>query len=272
MPESAGASPRVDFDDRVRAFFAKYSWDTYQSKHLKYLEIPSYDLETGLATDEVCHITDQDVTDEDCDSLAKALIAMKPENLKQLYLSNNMIGDPGCIALAEATAVVPNLELLFLSSNRIGDAGLTALAEKASKAPVWQLVLTDNESIGDEGAIALAHAVSKAPSEAFIKLKWLFLDSTSIGDKGVEALASAMVAGMPNIERLALHNCKLTNRGLASLATAIDRGALAKCQYLYVQKNDFDSDGKQILKAAAKLRGIKVHFGWPPPLPGVDYD
>ena len=63
-------------------------------------------------------------------------------------------------------------------------------------------------------------------------------------DMGVEALANAMVTGLPGIERLALHNCKLTNKGLGHLASAIERGALAKCQYLYVQKNDFDVEGK----------------------------
>ena len=53
---------------------------------------------------------------------------------------------------------------------------------------------------------------------------------------------------------------------------AIGAGALPKCEYLYVQNNDFDVDGKQLLRAAAKARGnLKVHFGWPPPLPGVDY-
>ncbi len=273
MPgEATPGSAKIDFDDSVKAFFVKYSWDTYQSKHLKYLEIPAYDLETGLAVDQVCHITDQKVSNHDCECLAKALTAMKPENLKQIYLTNNDIGDAGCDAVAGAAAVVPNLELLYLARNHIGDAGLTSLAEKASKAPIWQLVLTENEPIGDAGAIAFAQAVSKAPAEAFVKLRWLFLDSTSIGDKGVEALANAMVTGLPGIERLALHNCKLTNKGLGHLASAIERGALAKCQYLYVQKNDFDVEGKQILKAASKPRGIKVHFGWPPPLPGVDYD
>ena len=55
-------------------------------------------------------------------------------------------------------------------------------------------------------------------------------------------------------------------------AQAISDGALPKCEYIYVQENDFDQSGKQFLKAATKPRGIRVHFGWPPPLPGVEYD
>jgi hypothetical protein len=184
---------------------------------------------------------------------------------------NNNIGDTGCAAVAQAAAVLPSLEILNLARNHIGDAGLIALSDKAANAPIWQLVLTENELISDAGALALAQAVNKAPAEAFAKLRWLFLDSTSIGDKGVEALANAMVMGFRSIERLALHNCKLTKSALGPLTSAIERGALAKCQFLYVQKNDFDLEGKQILKAAAKPRGIKVHLGWPPPLPGVDY-
>jgi Ran GTPase-activating protein (RanGAP) involved in mRNA processing and transport len=260
-----------EFDDCVKAFFVKYSWDTYQSKHLKFLKIPAYDLETSLAVDEVCRITDRKVSDLDCECLSKALMAMKPYNLKQIYLMNNNIGDTGCAAVAQAAAVLPSLEILNLARNHIGDAGLIALSDKAANAPIWQLVLTENELISDAGALALAQAVNKAPAEAFAKLRWLFLDSTSIGDKGVEALANAMVMGFRSIERLALHNCKLTKSALGQLTSAIERGALAKCQFLYVQKNDFDLEGKQILKAAAKPRGIKVHLGWPPPLLGVDY-
>ena len=55
-------------------------------------------------------------------------------------------------------------------------------------------------------------------------------------------------------------------------ADSIDRGGLPKLEYLYVQENDFDASGKAYLKAATKPRQIRVHFGWPPPLPGVDYD
>ena len=100
-----------------------------------------------------------------------------------------------------------------------------ALSDKAATAPIWQLVLTENELISDAGALALAQAVNKAPAEAFAKLRWLFLDSTSIGDKGVEALANAMVMGFRSIERLALHNCKLTKSALGYLTSAIERGA-----------------------------------------------
>ena len=272
MAEVKPSAAAVDFDDSVKAFFAKYSWDTYQSKHLKYLEIPAYDLETGLAADDVCHLTDQKVNDHDCKCLAIALKAMRPENLKQLYLTNNDIGDAGCAAVADACAAVPNLEVLYLARNHIGDSGVAALAERAAESTIWQLVLTENEAIGDAGATALAHVVSREPNRAFAGLRWLFLDSTSIGDKGIEALANAMVTGFQSLERLALHNCKLTNKGLSHLSSAIERGALTKCQYLYVQKNAFDVDAKRLLRAAAKSRGIKVHFGWPPPLPGVDYD
>ena len=56
------------------------------------------------------------------------------------------------------------------------------------------------------------------------------------------------------------------------VSEAISDGALPKCEYIHVQENDFDQSGKQFLKAATKPRGIRVHFGWPPPLPGVEYD
>ena len=272
MPESTGASPALDFDPAVKAFFQKFSWETYMSKHLKYLEIPAYDLESSLAIDQVCHITEQKVSDHDAKCLATALTMMKPENLKQIFLTANDIHDAGCIALAGALPHCPSFELLYLARNYIGNAGLASIAERCSETNMWQLVLTENEAVGDDGVIALADAVTKAPGAAFTKLRWLFLDSTSVGDRGTEALAKAMIVGLPSIERLALQNCKLTNKSLFALGDAIQKGALKKCQYLYVQNNEFDHEGKAALKAAAKPRGIKVHYGWPPPLPGVDYD
>ena len=47
---------------------------------------------------------------------------------------------------------------------------------------------------------------------------------------------------------------------------------MPNCEFIYVQNNEFDRVGKNALKAATKPRKIRVHFGWPPPLPGVDYD
>ncbi len=167
-------------------------------------------------------------------------------------------------------AVLPQLEILYLARNHIGDGGLAAIAESLAHSTMWQLVLTENR-VGDAGLKALATAVGKDNS-AFSALRWLFLDQNPITDDGVEALCLALGVGLKNIERLALHKCELTNAGLAHLAKAIDGGALPKCEYLYVQENGFDREGRQILKAAAKPRNIKVHFGWPPPLPGVEYD
>ena len=54
--------------------------------------------------------------------------------------------------------------------------------------------------------------------------------------------------------------------GLLALAAAIDKGALANCQYVYVQHNAFDDEGRAELQRAAHPKGIKLHFGMPPPL------
>lgn len=266
MPDAPPKSPRLD--DSVKAFLEKYSWETYPSKHLKYLEIPAFDLETSLATDQVIHITDQKVNDAECASLSKALMLMKPVNMRQIYLSNNDIGDEGCTQVCLAAKELPSFDLLYIARNHVGDAGVSAVAQHLAQTQIWQLVLTENP-FGDAGVTALAH--SGADPSAWPALRWLFLDSSEVGDKGVEALAKACVTGFRHVERLALQNTKLTNRGMAALASALNEGALPKCEYLYVQNNDFDVEGKQILRAAAKARDIKVHFGWPPPLPGVDY-
>ena len=234
MPEAVDVSDTAVslMDDSVKAFLEKYSWETYPSKHLKYLEIPAFDLETSLATDEVIHITDQKLNDAECGSLCKALKAMKPVNMKQMYLSNNDIGDAGCIAVCEAAKELPNFDLLYLARNHIGDAGLSGAAQHLAKTKVWQLVLSEND-FGDAGVTALAE--SGADPTNWPALRWLFLDSSKVGDKGVDALAKACVTGFRAVERLALQDCKLTNKGLKALAKAIGEGALPKCEYLYVQ-------------------------------------
>ena len=202
-------------DDNVKAVLEKYSWEAYPSKHLKYFEIGAFDLETSLASDEVMHITDQKVSDADCTALGKALTLMKPENMKNIYLSNNDIGDEGCIRIAQAASTLPNFELLFIAQNSIGDAGASACFQQLAPTKIWQLVLTDNK-FGDASMKALADAVAKDGS-AFSSLKWLFLDGSQVGDKGIADLVKALTGGMKAVTRLALQRTKLTNKGLKQL-------------------------------------------------------
>lgn len=265
-----GADADLKMDDTVKAVLEKYSWDAYPSKHLKYFEIGAFDLETSLATDDTLHICDQNVSDADCVALGKLLRMMRPENMKSIYMSNNRITDAGCAAMAQGAASLPNIELFYVARNEISDAGVSSVAQHLAKTKLWQLVLSENK-FGDAGVAALAEAVQR-DATAFAHLKWLFLDHSEISDKGVAQLATALTKGMKAVTRLALQNCKLTNRGLKSLADAISAGALPACEFLYVQENAIDAEGKKALKAVTKPRGIRVHFGWPQPLPGVDYE
>ena len=52
-------------------------------------------------------------------------------HLKELYLSDNQIGDPGLSALSGALAsgAMANLEMLVLWGNQIGDVGMSAFAQ-----------------------------------------------------------------------------------------------------------------------------------------------
>lgn len=216
--------PDLTMDDSVRAVLDKFSWDAHPSKHLKHFEIGAFDLETSLATDEVMHITEQNVSDADVVALSKALKLMVPTNMKNVYLSSNRIGDEGCRHIAEAAACLPNFELLFLARNQIGDAGVAGIAQQLAAAPkLWQLVLTENQ-FGDEGVKALADAAI-SDAGAFGALKWLFLDGNNITDKGVQALATAMTTGFQGLTRLALQNTKLTNKGLKALVRTAARMA-----------------------------------------------
>ena len=68
--------PAATMDDSVKAVLEKFSWDAYPSKHLKYFEVGAFDLEASIASDDVLHVTDQEVADIDIAGISKALKLM----------------------------------------------------------------------------------------------------------------------------------------------------------------------------------------------------
>ena len=107
----------------------------------------------------------------------------------------------------------------------------------------------------------------------------LVTDSASVADRidamlasrerDLEAARAKLEDRVAELSRsegaLQLHlDSVLTARERKAIASG---GALPSCQYVYVQNNAFNAEGKAALKAAADVHGIKVHFGWPPPTP-----
>jgi len=262
----------VEDDEECMSFFEKYSYDTFPSKHLKYLEIPAWDCRESLEEEPTMHLSDRDVTDDDAVALGRCMSIIKPEQLLRLYVTRNHLTDKGAAALAQGCADCPNFELLYMQANKIGDGGLIEIAKCMKATPMWQLVLSENV-VTDVGVKAFAQSV--ADGKSFLKMKTLYLDSNEgITDEGVCALAKVLHC-MPELEVLALQKCKIGDKGVNALAEAISKGGVFRKgndNWIYVFDNEeVGDDAKKALRTACK--GLaKAHCGWPAPMDDVDFD
>eukprot|EP00964_Phaeocystis_antarctica_P077610 scaffold48194_cov69-Phaeocystis_antarctica.AAC.2 len=117
-------------------------------------------------------------------------------------LRNMRVGDAGASALAAALGLgaLPRLNFLSLTNAAIGDAALVALAPTLRRLPALErLILMDNP-LGDEGLAALVAPPPPAgtlplPTGGLKKLKELDLDYTEITDAGCASLAAALESG-----------------------------------------------------------------------------
>jgi len=144
--------------------------------------------------------------------LAEGLVAGALPALTYLVIINMHVGDAGAVALAAALdrGALPRLQCLYLRGADIGDAGLVALAPALRRRPALEdLDLTGNP-FGDEGLAALMPPPPPAgtppqPAGGLKKLKGLYLVSTEITDAGCATLAAALDSGaLPALEELGL--------------------------------------------------------------------
>jgi len=271
IPQTMSLPENVEDDEDCMSFFEKFSYDTFPSKHLKYLEIPAWDCRESLEEEPVLHMSDRDVTDDDAVALGRAMSIIKPEQLTRLYMTRNKLTDKGCAALAQGCADCPNFEMFYMQLNQIGDMGLIAIASSMKFSTMYQLVLTEN-CVTDLGVKELAKSIADGVS--FLHLKHLYIDTMEgITDEGCAALAKVLHC-LPELEILALQKCKIGNKGIVALAEAIAKGGCFKKggnNWLYVFDNPFDDEAKKALRDACRGH-IKAHVGWPAPMEGVDFE
>jgi len=264
-PSVAQLGGAMAIDDEVKAYFKKYSYEAAPSEHFPLMELPAYDAEAKLTSAEVFYQSEKGYDDNDAVQLGKAIAAIKPPTLRQIYLTKNNIGDAGAIGLAAGLKELESeaMDTLHLADNQIGDAGMAALTDSIKHLGCTTLVFTRN-TFGDAGAIAFAEAL-KDP-ENFKNLEWLFLNECQIGDKGAEAIAGALLTGCKELVRIALHDNKIGDAGAVAIATAFNKGAIAQTgEFFYFQGNPVSDEAKAKLAKACKGK-IRVHLGWPPPL------
>ena len=135
-------------------------------------------------------------------SLANALPYV--QNMKNLFLNNNLFGDIGMTAIAASLPQLPKLRYLSLGSNAFGDVGLIALTKVMPKlkslealgiggSASMSIVKFKNE-LTDARATTVANALAHMP----------MLKNLTLQADGVSATSRAMVEnkGLPSLVKI----------------------------------------------------------------------
>jgi len=163
--------------------------------------------------------------------LADGLVAGALPALTLLIIQGMHVGDAGASALAAALdrGALPRLRALTLNDDAIGDAALVALAPALRRRPALESLTLSFNPLGDEGLAALVAPPPPAgtpppPGGGLKKLKVLNLGGTQITDAGCATLAAALDSGaLPALEEL-----KLDGISASAAATDAVSKALAK--------------------------------------------
>ncbi|XP_039982013.1 dynein regulatory complex subunit 5 isoform X2 [Xiphias gladius] len=126
-----------------------------------------------------------EMTDRDCESLAKALKSCK--TLKLLRLHQSHVEDRKCRLLVKYLLDHPSLRELDFSHNLIGDRGARAIGKLLTRSKLEILNMCDND-IREPGAKAIAHALSKNSTLLSLNLRL-----NRLRDEGGQAICKALL-------------------------------------------------------------------------------
>ena len=139
------------------------------------------------------------------------------------------------LAAGLGAGALPAVTRLCLQGTHMGDAGASALAAALGRGALPRLKFLDlyNAAIGDAGLVALAPALRRLPA-----LEFLYFYGNPFGDEGLAALVvppPPPPAGAPlpptgvltKLKALILGHTQVTDAGCATLAAALDGGALS---------------------------------------------
>ena len=160
--------------------------------------------------------------------------------LESLHIFEDSVGPDGVQRLAEGlgAGALPAVTWFQLLSMHMGDAGASALAAALGRGalPRLQLLALCNATIGDAGLVALAPALRRLPA-----LEFLHLMGNPFGDEGIAALVappppagvlSPQTGVLARLEELDLECSQVSDAGCATLADALDSGALPALEML----------------------------------------
>ena len=182
--------------------------------------------------------------------------------LKTLTLCEPAAGPDGGRQLAAGlgAGALPAVTWFRISGTRVGDAGASALAAALGQGALPRLtsLALSSAAIGDAGLVALAPALRRLPA-----LERLSLGVNPIGDEGLAALVAPPPAagapptttgGLAQLKWLDLSNTQITDAGCATLAAALDSGALPALKQLYLTGIPASATAKAAVREAAKPR------------------
>ena len=184
--------------------------------------------------------------------------------LKLLYLSEPAAGPDGMQKLAAGlrAGALPAVTELCIAGKHVGDAGASALAAALGKGALPRLtsLALGSVAIGDAGLVALAPALRRLPA-----LEYLDLDGSPLGDEGLAALVAPpppagapppTTGGLAQLKVLDLMCTQITDAGCATLAAALNSGALPALEELHLEGIPASAMAKAAVYAArANLTG-----------------
>ena len=178
--------------------------------------------------------------------------------LEELSLCEPAAGPDGVRQLAAGlgAGALPAVTCLRIYGTHVGDAGASALAAALGQGALPRLksLTLSNAAIGDAGLVALAPALRRLPA-----LEELALNTNPLGDEGLAALVAPpppagapppTTGGLAQLRVLFLGYTQITDAGCATLAAALDSGALPALRNLYLQSTRASATAKAAVRGA----------------------
>jgi len=194
--------------------------------------------------------------------LLGTLVSVLPA-LETLDLREPAAGPEGVQQLAAGlgASALPAVSELCIFDTHVGDAGASALAAALGQGALPRLkhLILGKAAIGDAGLVALAPALRRRPA-----LEWLSLSHSALADEGLAALVAPPPAagapppttgGLEKLKGLYLSRTQITDAGCATLAAALDSGALPALERLYLDDIPASAAAKAAVDEARARQG-----------------
>ena len=178
--------------------------------------------------------------------------------LERLHLWEPAAGPDGVQQLAAGlgAGALPAVTDLYIYATDMGDAGASTLATALAQGalPRLKVLALHDAAIGDAGLLALAPALRRLPA-----LERLDLDGSPIGDEGLAALVAPpppagapppTTGGLAKLKVLDLSRTQITDAGCATLAAALNSGALPALKKFYMYHIPASAAAKAAVYAA----------------------